>query len=133
MRNSWELLSGNEMINAYSDYNTPYPGGVYGHKMVIDSVSNNLYIYGGTGYTNSSFGIFWHFVLILGRLNDFWMYSLGTNTWKHILGNQTEDVLSDYNTPYHGSVVQHTLVLDSTDSYFYILGGSEPNGTINSI
>lgn len=41
----------------YPNYTEPYPGGIYGHSMVIDHIDRYLYVFGGYGYDNSYSGI----------------------------------------------------------------------------
>lgn len=52
-------LSGSQLKSIRSNYTEPYPGGVYGHTMVIDSTDSALYVFGGWGFDNSSIGIYY--------------------------------------------------------------------------
>lgn len=47
--NTWVYLSGDKKF-IYSDYVVPYHGSVHGHNMVIDSIDQYLYVFGGASY-----------------------------------------------------------------------------------
>lgn len=63
-QNNWQYLSGNRSRNIRTDYSVPFPGSIYLHSMVIDSKENFLYIFGGLGYNDTTYGIFLQFLLI---------------------------------------------------------------------
>lgn len=52
MVNVWEHIFGNQSI-MYRNYNEPYPGGLSGHAMVLDSTDRYLYVFGGLVYDSS--------------------------------------------------------------------------------
>lgn len=54
--NTWMHVSGNQSKDTHSDYNVPYPGGVYHHSMILDG-SNHLYVFGGDGFDADVAGI----------------------------------------------------------------------------
>lgn len=126
--NTWEYLGGNETTDPLADYSasSAHPGGVSRHTMVIDSTDSYLYVFGGRGKSNVSRS---------GRLNDMWKYNIATNTWEHLSGSMIPDPNPDYisSSPYPGGMNDHTMVIDSTDSYLYIFGGESFNISRNGI
>lgn len=52
-----------------------------------------------------------------------WRYSVFTNRWIHLNGNQTTNLESDYNVPYPGGTFDH--VMCEVDNYFYLFGGKD--------
>lgn len=66
-------------------------------------------------------------------MNDLWKFDLVNNTWEHLNGNQTIDVLPDYTIPKPGSTYDQAMVIDSTDSYLFVFGGWGSDGSTNGI
>lgn len=52
-----------------------------------------------------------------------WRFDLANSSWSYLSGNMTINVLSDYDSPYPGSVSDHSMIIDSTDTCIYIFGG----------
>lgn len=53
MQNTWEHLSGSQSVGTKSNYTVPFPGGVQGHTLVIDSTDSNVHVFGGQGYDDT--------------------------------------------------------------------------------
>jgi N-acetylneuraminic acid mutarotase len=90
----WVWVSGNNTINAYGKYGTKgvpdvgnYPGAQ--HLAILwGDVQDNLWLFGGQGYTWFPFG----------NLNDLLMFNSTTKLWTWILGNQLVDDHGIYGT-----------------------------------
>lgn len=54
---TWEVIYGNQTVQMRSDYNVPYPGGVYRHGMVLDHADRFIYCFGGRGFDHTLEGI----------------------------------------------------------------------------
>lgn len=56
-----------------------------------------------------------------------------SNTWEYLTGSASVNSASNYSYPYPGGVNRHRMVIDSTDRYLYLFGGSGFNDTANGI
>jgi N-acetylneuraminic acid mutarotase len=63
------------------------PGARY-HSISWSDSSGNLWLFGGTGYTATSYG----------NLNDLWKYDIANNTWTWMSGESSPDALGVYGT-----------------------------------
>lgn len=60
-----------------------------------------------------------------------WRYSIDGNTWTHVSGNKTINVHSDYNNPYPGGLLCHSM--SSNQDNIYIFGGYGINNSNKGI
>lgn len=86
--NTWTWMNGSNLINVGGVYNSinvaspnTLPGGRYASAAWTDQIGN-LWLFGGTGYTNLPFP---------GRLNDMFMYNISTGEWSWEHGNPAND------------------------------------------
>ena len=91
--NTWTFVKGDNVIdvtgvysNATASLNKP------GSRFLSTAwrVGGNLYLFGGLGRANTA---------TLGRLNDLWRYTIATNTWTWIKGDNTIDNAGVYSNP----------------------------------
>ena len=92
--NNWTWMKGNNTTEQYSVYGTQgtanaanKPGAAYASVSWSDD-NNNLWLFGGFGYTDNDFGF----------LNTLWKYNPSTNEWTWINGNNTIDQAGVYGT-----------------------------------
>ncbi|MBN8688529.1 MAG: T9SS type A sorting domain-containing protein [Chitinophagales bacterium] len=90
--NKWTWVKGDSSVQQYSVYGTQgnsnaanKPGATYASVSWTD-MNGNLWMFGGFGYTDNSFGF----------LNALWMYNPATNNWTWIKGDNTIDVKGSY-------------------------------------
>lgn len=93
--NMWTWISGDNTINNTGVYGTQSvssplnkPGGRYAALSWADN-SGNLYMFGGFGYGTGAMPQF---------LNDFWKYSIATNEWTWLSGDNTINNTGVYGT-----------------------------------
>ncbi|NHI94974.1 MAG: galactose oxidase [Candidatus Lokiarchaeota archaeon] len=99
--NMWTWVSGNYSgfnngtygVKGIADVNN-VPGARWASATWVDS-SYNLWLFGGTGYGNSS--------TIPGRLNDMWKYDIGSNMWTWMNGNYSINNNGSYGIKYVAS------------------------------
>jgi len=92
--NNWTWVNGSNIIEQYSTYGTqgiPHaankPGATYASVSWTDA-NNNLWLFGGFGYTDNDFGF----------LNTLWKYNPSTNQWTWVKGDKTIDKVGVYGT-----------------------------------
>jgi Secretion system C-terminal sorting domain/Kelch motif/Galactose oxidase, central domain len=92
--NNWTWVKGDNTIEQHSSYGTQglasptnKPGATYASVSWSDS-NNNLWLFGGFGYTNNDFGF----------LNTLWKYNPTTNQWTWVKGDNTIDQIGIYGT-----------------------------------
>lgn len=92
--NNWTWVNGSNIIEQYSTYGTqgiPHaankPGATYASVSWTDA-NNNLWLFGGFGYTDNDFGF----------LNTLWKYDPSTNQWTWVKGDKTIDKVGVYGT-----------------------------------
>lgn len=92
--NNWTWVKGSNIIEQYSTYGTqgtPHaankPGATYASVSWTDA-NNNLWLFGGFGYTDNDFGF----------LNTLWKYNPSTNQWTWVKGDKTIDKVGVYGT-----------------------------------
>jgi hypothetical protein len=86
---SWTYLGGPQVGSIVANYSNPqWPGPRFGASTWDDGV-DNLYLYGGEGYTTSN-------LIASGALNDIWRYTVSTGTWTFLSGTT---VLNTTNIP----------------------------------
>lgn len=90
--NNWTWVNGSNIIEQYSTYGTqgiPHaankPGATYASVSWTDA-NNNLWLFGGFGYTDNDFGF----------LNTLWKYNPSTNQWTWVKGDKTIDKVGVY-------------------------------------
>ncbi|NHI91346.1 MAG: galactose oxidase [Candidatus Lokiarchaeota archaeon] len=93
-KNTWMWMSGNYSKENYGTYGTQgvadvtnMPGARNFGVSWTDAVGN-LWLFGGSGYSNSS----------LGYLNDLWMFDVSDSTWTWVSGNYSVDNKGIYGT-----------------------------------
>lgn len=98
--NNWTWVKGSNIIEEFSTYGTqgtPHvankPGATYASVSWTDA-NNNLWLFGGFGYTDNDFGF----------LNTLWKYNPSTNQWTWVKGDKTIDKVGVYGT----KGVEHT-------------------------
>jgi N-acetylneuraminic acid mutarotase len=94
--NEWTWISGGNVATSAGVYGTPgtasagnAPGARYAASSWIDA-SGNLWLFGGIGYDSTG---------SVGKLNDLWQYSPGTNEWTWISGGNVANSAAVYGTP----------------------------------
>ena len=92
--NQWTWIKGDNTTGQYSVYGTKgiantanKPGATYASVSWTDE-NNNLWLFGGFGYTNNDFGF----------LNALWKYNPTTNQWTWVKGDNTIDQTGVYGT-----------------------------------
>lgn len=87
VHNAWTWLHGDSTAHQYCSYGTQgvaaatnRPGGAYASVSWTDN-AGNLWLFGGYGFSNSSFGF----------LNALWKYNTNTNQWTWVKGDSTAD------------------------------------------
>ncbi len=92
--NQWTWMKGDNSTEQYSVYGTQgtahtanKPGAIYASVSWTDA-NNNLWLFGGFGYTDNNFGF----------LNTLWKYNPSTNQWIWIKGDDTIDKTGVYGT-----------------------------------
>ncbi len=92
--NQWTWVSGDSSIQQYSIYGTQgtaastnKPGGIYAGVSWTDA-NDNLWLYGGFGFTETEFGF----------LNTLWKYNINTNQWTWVKGDKNIDITGTYGT-----------------------------------
>ncbi len=98
--NQWTWVKGNNSINQFSVYGTMgtantanKPGAAFSSVSWRDA-NNNLWLFGGFGYTDNAFGF----------LNALWKYNPSTNQWTWVKGDKIVDKVGVYGT----KGVEHT-------------------------
>lgn len=93
----WTYSGGSTQTDAYASYGTlgtpattNIPGARVGATAWSD-VDGNLWLFGGTGYTNNGESS--------GFLNDMWKYNPTNSTWTWISGSNTTNAVSIYGRP----------------------------------
>lgn len=105
----WSFLTGNQTVYTAPDYTIPYSGGIFGHRMVIDTTDTYIYIFGGN--------------IQAGRVNQIWKFDITQNLWEFVSGSQSFNIRADYTTPYPGSVAYPGMVIDGANRNLYVFGG----------
>lgn len=89
---AWTWLTGASITNQYGQYGTlgvpstsNTPGGRYGMASWVD-LSNNLWLFGGTGWATST----------TSNMNDLWKYNLTTHEWTWVKGSNTTNQAGVY-------------------------------------
>lgn len=55
-----------------------------------------------------------------------WKYDISANIWEYVCGNRTIFMEASYGAnPYPGGLIAHMMVLDNTNQYLYLFGGTE--------
>jgi hypothetical protein len=92
--NEWTWVKGDNTVNESGIYNiqgsaafTSKPGARQSSVSWTDT-SGNLWLFGGTGYADGSFG----------KLNDLWKYNPSTNQWTWVKGDNIINQLGVYGT-----------------------------------
>lgn len=92
--NTWTFVKGDLISNLPGVYGTQgvaapsnRPGARFGSATWIDG-SGNLWLFGGNGYSSSSFG----------QLNDLWKYTPSTNNWTWMKGDNIINQTGVYGT-----------------------------------
>jgi len=92
--NHWTWMKGDSTIEQYSVYGTKgianennKPGATYASVSWTDD-NNNLWLFGGYGFTNNNFGF----------LNSLWKYNTATNQWTWMKGDKTINKNGEYGT-----------------------------------
>lgn len=92
--NEWTWMKGDNTISQYGVYGTQgnpaannKPGATYAGVSWTD-LSDNLWFFGGFGYTNNSYGF----------LNSLWKYNPSTNMWTWVKGDKAIDKTGVYGT-----------------------------------
>lgn len=125
--NQWTWIAGNDTVNAKAVYgvkgvpsSSNQPGSRHNAVSWKDN-NDNLWFFGGTGYTASS--------STSGLLNDLWKFDITTNEWTWISGDSTFSITGVYGTkgisgPANkpGSRRNASMWLDG-DDYFWLFGG----------
>lgn len=62
--------------------------------------------------------------MIIGSFNDLWAFDLNSNTWNHLCGNESRNIVPNYNVPYPGGLDSHAMVIDSASTYLLVFSGS---------
>ena len=88
--NTWTMIKGDNVIDVtgvYSNATVSFnkPGSRY--QSTAWRVGGNLYLFGGFGRANAATN---------GRLNDLWRYTIATNTWTWIKGDNTINNIGVY-------------------------------------
>jgi len=90
----WTWVKGDSVNEQFSVYGTQgsanianKPGATYASVSWADA-NNNLWLFGGFGYTNNDFGF----------LNTLWKYNPATNMWTWVKGDKTIDKTGVYGT-----------------------------------
>lgn len=60
-------------------------------------------------------------MLILGIMNDMWMYDISDNTWTHQSGSMKLSTPADYDVPFPGGMYDHSM--SYFDDHLYVFGG----------
>jgi hypothetical protein len=85
----WTWLAGSNDINTLGSYRgNAYPGSRSNHRSCYFATSNEIYMFGGYGYSQSSEGF----------LNDLWKLNLATNRWTYLKGSSMIDAVGEYGT-----------------------------------
>ncbi|NHI94857.1 MAG: galactose oxidase [Candidatus Lokiarchaeota archaeon] len=124
---AWTWMSGDYSINNL---------GIYGTKGVADAlnvpgartystfctdVKGNFWLFGGYGYVNVS--------LVMGQLNDLWMFNVSDSTWTWVSGNYSVDNKGTYGTKGMADALNvpgsrnHGSSWTDTDGNFWLFGG----------
>lgn len=120
LNNTWEYVNGNKTPDVLSNYDVPYPGGLFSSSMLIDNTDSYLYLFGGR---NTDAGILYIQANWLVSNNDLWKYNLLDNVWELLNSNQTIDQQP-------GVVYSQTMAINNTDNSLYVFGGTgNVNGT----
>lgn len=53
--------------------------------------------------------------------------------WSFLSGNESIGTNSDYTMPYPGGIFDHTMVIDSSNTFVYVFGGSGVGGSTCTI
>lgn len=92
--NQWTWMKGDNSISQNATYGSQgnpssnnKPGATYASVSWIDG-NDNLWLFGGFGYTNNSYGF----------LNSLWKYDPSTNQWTWVKGDKAIDKKSVYGT-----------------------------------
>lgn len=90
--NNWTWVKGENVIEQFSSYSTQgtanptnKPGATYASVSWSDA-NNNLWLFGGFGYTDNDFGF----------LNTLWKYNPASNQWIWVKGDNTIDQIGVY-------------------------------------
>ena len=128
---AWTWLSGS-LGSKVANFGTPnipaasnQPGGRMSHAMAMDTRTDILYLFGGSGLTASK----------AGYLNDLWQWDPATGFWTFIGGGTLPEqpgvygqklIASSLNEP--GARGIHKVVLDSDGGALYLFGGTARDG-----
>ena len=125
--NQWTWMHGPNINNQLATFGTlsvpsttNNPGGKEFPSYWADA-SNNLYFFGGRGYTSST---------NMGYLNDFWKYNITADTWTWIGGSNANNGLGTYGTlgVYSPSNIpggRYTCgIWKDTQGIFWLFGGT---------
>lgn len=140
----WTWLSGSSTGDQNPVYGTKgqaaesnQPGSRGFLSMNIDPSRKLLFLYGGTGHTSASFGV-WKLIssdlfsqtLILARLNDLWSFELTSGWWTWLDGTGTLNAVASFgakglasasNRP--GSRTAHSMVINTSLKLLFLYGG----------
>lgn len=119
--NTWEHVNGNKTLNIPVSNN--YPGGLFGHSIVLDCIDRYLYLFGGYEQGIASSGMFLICFNEIGRTNNLWRYDMIFDTWTFLFGSLYTDTEANYTVPYPSSLYYASMVMDSTDRHLYVFGG----------
>ena len=94
--NQWSWMGGSEIANQSAIYgslgisaSSNIPGARQYATNWVDSSTNTLWLYGGTGYIED---------LAVGALNDLWKYNISTNAWTWVNGSKAINQNGVYGT-----------------------------------
>ncbi len=133
--NNWTWVKGDNTTGQYSVYGTKgiantanKPGATYASVSWTDA-NNNLWLFGGFGYTNNDFGF----------LNTLWKYNPTTNQWTWVKGDNTIDQTGVYgtqgvenNTNKPGARYGSQTWIDASGN-LWLYGGYGYNGSVSGI
>lgn len=123
----WEYLGGSGTSNSAIDLVSPYPGSSYTYAMAKGN--DTIYMYGGLGLCSDGLGIFYVLISGYGRMNVFWKYYIGNNTWSFLGGDLHRRQPADYSIPFPDAMRLSKMVFGN-DNALYLFAGETPTSIV---